>query len=278
MAKKILLASGCSYTDKQYKSNDPLVNVDWPMWPEILADHLDLKCVNTGKSGQGADHIFDSIIEGIETYKKRVDTVAILWTGSDRLPFFNFTLNPLVEIQLPYEDEDLMGYNPFKWMDDIGIGSVSKKYFNSEHFARDSVYKQMILSPLKKMSTVIKLCEHHNIKLVMGQGLMYFDYHNIADSTYRGKLPERCAIDFSEVFKIFSKNPFFAHLDQNKKHIIGWPFFKQLKGYSFDDLRYDPKLNIEEWDISAIDSHPNKIGQELFANQFKERYDELYSL
>lgn len=274
MAKKILLASGCSYTDPNYKSNDPNVDPSWPKWPEILANHLGLECINYGKSGQGSDHIFDSIIEGIETYKDRVDTVAVLWTGSDRTPFFNFTLNPIVEIQLPWADPNLSHLNPFAWQDDIGIGSVSKKYFQSTHFLRNSAYKALITSPLKKMSTLIKLCEYHGIKLVMGQGLIYFDYFGIQNAVDRGNIPDKCSIKFGEIFNVFTKNPFFGHLDKNQKHIIGWPFFKNIGGHSFDDLRDDK----EEYFISKLDRHPNKLGQELFAQEFIKRYDRLYSV
>ena len=92
MAKKILLASGCSYTDANYRSSDPDIDPNWPMWPELMANELDLRCVNVGRSGQGADYILNSIIDQIAIYGNRIDTVAILWTTGDRLPFFNFTL------------------------------------------------------------------------------------------------------------------------------------------------------------------------------------------
>ena len=110
----------------------------------------------------------------------------------------------------------------------------------------------------------------------MGQGLIYFDYHSINNAVRRKKIHEKCDIGFSEVFKIFSGNPFFAHLDKNKKHIIGWPFFKQLNGYSFDDVRFRPGSAMGHYTISSIDKHPNKIGQELFADQFIKKYIEVY--
>jgi hypothetical protein len=274
MAKKILLVSGCSYTDKNYKSFDPDVKVDWPMWPDLLANYLDLKCVNYGKSGVGCDTICDSIIEGIETYKDRVDTVAILWSGSDRIPIFSHTLNPLVEIR--YRDE--LGPDPFAWLTDIGWGRLSKIYFNSPHFLRDRVYKDMIHAQLRKMSTIIKLCKYHDIKLVMAQGLWFFDHHAVNQAVKEKNIPESCAINFAEVFKCMTDNPYFEHLEKNKKNIIGWPFYPNLGGYSLDAIRFSDKVPVDHYTISEIDKHPNAIGQKMFAEEFINRYDLLYSV
>jgi hypothetical protein len=274
MAKKLLLTSGCSYTDKNYESCDPAVNVDWAMWPELLANHLGLACVNYARSGVGCDTICDSIIEGIETYKDRVDTVAILWSGSDRLPLFSHTLNPLVEIR--YRDDD--GPDPFSWLTDIGWGRLSKIYFNSPHFLRDRVYKDMIHAQLRKMSTIIKLCKYHDIKLVMAQGLWFFDYHAINQAVKEKAVRALCAVDFKEVFNNMTNNPYFEHLENNKKHLIGWPFYANLGGYYFDELRFDNKVPADYYTISEIDKHPNAIGQKMFAEEFINRYDLLYSV
>lgn len=273
MAKKILIAAGCSYTDKNYQSCDPDVKVDWPMWPELLANRLDLKCVNYGRSGAGCDNIFDGVLEGIETYKDRVDTVAVLWSGSDRIPIFSYNLNPLVEIRPDPDHSD-----PFSWMGDIGWGSLSKIYFNSPHFLRDREYKNMIHSQLRKMSTIIKLCKYHDIKLVMAQGLWLFDYHAINQAVKEKGVPESCDIHFPEVFDLMTNNPYFENLEKNRKHVIGWPFHPNLGGYCFDELRFGDRVPVDYYTISDIDKHPNKIGQELFAEEFIKRHDLLYSV
>lgn len=270
MAKKILLASGCSYTDQNYKSCDPNVDPNWKMWPELMADKLGLQCVNKGQSGQGADHILDSILEELATYGDRIDTVAILWSTSDRLPFFNFTLNPIVECNAPHHAG---GIDPFPWMDDIGVGKVSEKYFNSEHFMRNAVYKTMILNPIKKMFTIMEICEKRNIKFVMFSGLVYFDHWAINQMAMSGILPKKCAISSQEVIKILIKNPVFVEVDKRKKHFIGWPMIKEIGGYSYDDLRYGK----EEYYISKMDRHPNKNAQEIIAKYFLERHNVLYS-
>ena len=270
MAKKILLASGCSYTDPNYKSCDPDVDPNWKMWPELMANELNLQCVNKAMSGKGADHILDSILEQLAAYGDRVDTVAILWSTSDRLPFFNFTLNPIIEINTPHHPS---GVDPFPWLDDIGVGRVSQKYFNSAHFQRNDVYRAMILNPIRKIFAIMEICEKRNIKFVMFSGLVYFDHFAINHMVENKVLPENCAISSSEVVKTLLHNPIFAEIDKRKKHFIGWPILKEMGGYTYDDLRYGK----EEYFISKLDKHPSKAGQETIARCFVERYNDIYS-
>lgn len=60
--KKILIASGCSYTDNQFRSAcHPEMDTSWPKWPEIVAKELDMICINLGRSGSGNEYIYSSI-------------------------------------------------------------------------------------------------------------------------------------------------------------------------------------------------------------------------
>lgn len=273
MARKILLASGCSYTDAKYKSSDPDIERDWPMWPELMANELNLRCVNVGCSGQGADYILNSIIDQIAIYGNRIDTVAILWTTGDRVPFFNFTLNPLVECNPVVAGGNQEGYDPFPWLDNIGVGRVSQKYFNSEYFMKDEVYKHMILNTIRKMFAVIQMCESLNIKFIMYQGLTYFDFYSIQMLVETGSINKICYITSSEVIKILTKSPVFAALEKRKNNIIGWPLMPEIGGYNFDGLRHGN----EDYYISEKDRHPSKLGQETLADTFIERYKAVYN-
>ena len=49
-----ILAHGCSYTFKDYKSYvDPSIVRDWLNWPELLGEELNCDVVNMGKNGHG---------------------------------------------------------------------------------------------------------------------------------------------------------------------------------------------------------------------------------
>ena len=51
---KILLVSGCSYSDEKWTSiHHPELDVSWPKWPQLLAKKLDMQLVNLSESGAG---------------------------------------------------------------------------------------------------------------------------------------------------------------------------------------------------------------------------------
>ena len=277
MAKKILFAAGCSYTDKDYVSFDNSLPKDrmggWKFWPEIMADELNLTCVNAGKSGRGADFMFNETIKAIAMYGDRLDTIAILWSGSDRSSFYNYDFNPLVEIDIDprHKRKDGAVWDPFIWMDQIGIGKVNRNFWASQHFNK-SVYTHMIENQLIKMLSIIEICKAKNIKLVMGQGLIFFNYHVLENMWAEKKLTEKAYITKKEVLDIFLKNSLFPRLERHKSNIVGWPFIKELGGRTYDDIR----INKEKYFISKLDRHPNAMGQELFANIFLEQYKKVY--
>ena len=65
-SKKILLVSGCSYTDKDFASEyHPDFDTSWPKWPELVAEKLDMNCVNLAKMGAGNEYIYSSLLKYI---------------------------------------------------------------------------------------------------------------------------------------------------------------------------------------------------------------------
>ena len=57
--KKILLVSGCSFTDKNFYSGvHPEMDTSYPKWPELLAKKLDMDCINLGQNGAGNEYIY----------------------------------------------------------------------------------------------------------------------------------------------------------------------------------------------------------------------------
>lgn len=70
--KKILLVSGCSFTTCNYQSYYHPVRdfTSYHKWPELLAEKLNMRCVNLGRSGAGNEYISNSIIDRIETINK----------------------------------------------------------------------------------------------------------------------------------------------------------------------------------------------------------------
>tara|TARA_B100001057_G_C22465914_1_gene800742 strand:- start:27 stop:740 length:714 start_codon:yes stop_codon:yes gene_type:complete len=66
--KKYLIVSGCSWGDPNFISaKHPDMDTSWRMWPEILAEKLDMQLINLCKSGQGQEYIYSSLIDRIQT-------------------------------------------------------------------------------------------------------------------------------------------------------------------------------------------------------------------
>lgn len=87
MTKKILLVSGCSFTARDYHSHfHPEEDfTSYNKWPELLAEKLDMQCINLGKSGGGNEYISNSIIDQIETMdKSRIGLVIPAWSQCRR--------------------------------------------------------------------------------------------------------------------------------------------------------------------------------------------------
>ena len=83
---KILLVSGCSWTNKNFKSLfHPELDTTWPKWPELLAKKLDMQCINLGKCGSGQEYIYSSILDAIQSYDpKEIGLIISAWSLSPR--------------------------------------------------------------------------------------------------------------------------------------------------------------------------------------------------
>ena len=83
--KKILLVSGCSYTDKNFKSIfHPDLDTSWDKWPEILAKKLNMDCVNLGYCGSGNDYVYSSLLDYIVQNNENLGLVIPGWTRAVR--------------------------------------------------------------------------------------------------------------------------------------------------------------------------------------------------
>ena len=83
--KKILLVSGCSYTDKNFKSIfHPDLDTNWDKWPEIIAKKLNMDCVNLGYCGSGNDYVYSSLLDYIVQNNNNLGLVISGWTRAVR--------------------------------------------------------------------------------------------------------------------------------------------------------------------------------------------------
>lgn len=95
-----LLANGCSYTDYNFgkkncdynntyeeKEQLGIPNENWKMWPEYVAEKLNLPHLNLGISGGSNQRMYHTSLDQIVRKKPKI--LMHLWTSDDRYRLFN---------------------------------------------------------------------------------------------------------------------------------------------------------------------------------------------
>jgi hypothetical protein len=237
----MLYTFGCSYTEDEGEAHlkDNLVyhlgkTYYFPKWPKLLSQHLGMEYKNFGVGGAGNDQIFYHAVNEIVHNHNDIDTVAILWSAMWRFWVYGKNFNPVNVLTTDSSWSKLLDYEVYK------------------HLLKELQYpnqatKFQINCFLKNITTLQKLCDDYNIKLLQwcGTGLV----------EYRTNQPNIPLIE--QFYEELQKH----NIDDT--HIIGWPFISDLGGMTFWDINKDMT-------ISEEDSHPNAKGHELIARYFYE--------
>jgi hypothetical protein len=239
--KKYLIVSGDSFVDRKFRSAaHPEMDVSWPMWPELLAEKLDMRLINLGKSGQGNEYIYSALQDTIEEFKDKsqIGMVVVGWSQCFRKDY----------------------------QDGGGIWCAERVDPHGDVFS-------WIQKSLRIYKSLEYMCERYNIPYVQTQMIpMYIDW-------LRGLPPTDQAIMFEGKDMIGDKNeyPGDAVEDEesllkilidhdniiNHNNFIGWPISKKLGGYNLSletiGLQGSPYV------ISEYDGHPNEEGHKRLA-------------
>ena len=237
--KKILLVSGCSWTDKNFYSvHHPNLECNWPMWPELLAEKLNMQCVNLAMSGAGQEYIYSTLLDYIT--KNNTDNIGLViaaWSQSQRK---DFQIN-------------------FRWS-------------NHRIDNAGDVYSWMYKSLRYYFSFKI-LCEHY--KLPYKQLQMLSPFKDVIDGLKPKKSEIRSGEYDTNFRHEFKGDPIKAKVNLLKiissyenllnDNFIGWPIEDGLGGFNINQFLND------EYKISELDRHPNKEGQKKIMEIIYER-------
>lgn len=228
--RKILIAGGDSNTEPN----------KWKMWPELLADKLDMDFVNLGKSGQGNEYIFNTTIEEIHKHDN-IGLVVVGWSTAPRRDY-------LIDKQ----------WYANRW-DEKG---------NSDYFIKRTLQFQYSFQ---------SICQNLKIPYLQFCSLMPWNEPVGFSCGYKGVTPDEVwpeagdtAITKLKWIEKFTKETLFSKIDDN--HFYGWPGFKELGGLSVVD---EVPMNER---ISEQDLHPNAKGQETITEMLYEKVNELNKL
>ena len=223
---KTLVAVGCSYTDNAWP---------FPVWPEVLSEKLNLKCVNIGKCGAGNEYIFSRGLDALHT-EKNIGMMVIMWSEFQRMDWYKE--NDMWENM--HFDVGGVIRNREKWKQDI-INSLNTHGLDSK--------KHQICRTLRFMYTLQTIAEINDIPFIQLVGA------------------QPCSNDENyNAAKIILDSPYFDLITA-----IGWPIIYSIGGWCIDNWldEVDENENGNRSDsnlrISRSDSHPNKEGHEKIA-------------
>ena len=232
--KKILLVSGCSFTAREYESHHHPEKdfASYDKWPEMLAEKLNMQCVNLGRSGAGNEYVSNSIIDYIEEANKSdIGLVIPAWSQCRRRDYQMYSYRSK-QITWRFEMYDLFGDMRY-WI----TKSLKTYYFFQ-------IY-----------------CDYYNIPYKQVQMIELFK-DNISRSTAKIKFNHIEKAKFND----FTINEMYY---KKVKNCIGETSPILSLQDVLTSHRRD-KEKIKEFCISSEDWHPNKTGHRLMAEYIYE--------
>ena len=270
--KKLLIVSGDSFTDRSFRSAaHPEMDTSFPMWPDLLAEKLDMRLINLGRSGQGNEYIYSVLQDTIENIedKASIGMVVAGWSQCFRSDY----------------QEGAQWYSRKVWKDQLwvekdimqverigGLRSVSKGWVAERVNPQGDIFS-WIRKSLRTYQNLVYLCERYNIPYAQTQMIpLYVDYLRGLPPTdqeimFGGKTFENDTMvypgDFEEDQDKIRKIILSYDGILGEGNFIGWPISRSIGGYP---------LSIEvcgvvgsPYVISEYDGHPNEEGHKRIA-------------
>ena len=223
--KKILLASGCSYTTNNYISSiHKDMKCDWPKWPQILADKLGMDCINVGQSGAGQEYIYTSIVNNIN--RKNIGLVIAGWSRASRRDYY-------------YLGKEY-------WQNDIWDEKGDNHYFINRSLMYQYSFQQ--------------LCKSLNLKYKQMQIINSYETAMWAGTKEVWPVARGKVLSKQEHYLHMQKNPLFNLIDDN---FIGFPG-NELGGFCMQDFMKRPEDYISDKDMHPNEKGHQVIAEAIY--------------
>lgn len=268
-SRKKLIAIGCSYT------------ADWntfPPWPTVLAEMLDMECVNLGDTGSGNDEILAKTIDTVLN-EKNIGLIVLMWSEWHRWSFqqshsdweYWWHVQPhrqnRVPRRMPCPKHKL---NVNDWVPYL-LEAQNPHHITQQTF-RTFIHAEKLLKDIPHL--YVQGCfgiPWYNVK--SGELINCGDHTVNAHLNFFNVNNSR-----KEVARQMILSPYLEYIEDNiSKYFIGWPIMSEIGGYCFDEVldKIDPsKLKLR---ISKKDSHPNGAGHKIIAQEIHNAYAKIYA-
>ena len=231
MKRKVLIASGCSFTNENFTSDfHPDMDCSWPKWPELLAEKLNMDFINLGHSGAGNEYTYASILDKIHSIDTDdIGLVMPAWSQVQR--------------------KDIKVRGVWKHLD------KPRRYPYESNLYGDITYR--IEESIRLYYSFQEICKSKNIPIFQFQMLPMFrgfDYNPVTKKRVNSR-----ADNYNNLIKTIYYNPYYKNIDNS---FLGWPTESSLGGFNIKmDVLHGYNNESLKYQVSDIDSHPNAAGQ-----------------
>jgi hypothetical protein len=178
---KYILASGDSFTDRNFRSVDyPDYDCSFKKWPELLANRLQTNVINLGKCGVDNDHIFYSAYDHILDNHEKIELVVIGMTEAWRFTAYNnFLVNPIALVSKNLSIREWHDYE--KVNEPIAKFLMVDQLLSPTDWARNA--RIMFSHFISHIIRIQKLCKTFGLKLIVIP-LLGLGHEHIANGIY----------------------------------------------------------------------------------------------
>ena len=264
-SRKKLIAIGCSYTEKWNA---------WKSWPEVLADKLDMDCVNLGRCGSGNEQILAKTVD-VVLNEKNIGLIVLMWSEWQRIDFQRHDI-------LKNTIDEWYMVRPHTSSNDQDDGTQLVDENFKKRFLRLANPKHATRQTLRQFIHAEKLLRDLPYLFIQGTFNLPFYSTTTLDTIecFKGG-PDFLKVNDSRrrAAGEIIRSPYLDYIEKNiGDKFIGWPIMHEIGGYSIDNIldKEDPERL--KYRISEDDSHPNAAGHKLIADFLYEQYKEIYSV
>ena len=260
MAKNKLIAIGCSYTEEYLDSTETKTKHNFPRWPKLLADKLDMECVNLGKSGMGQEYMVAKLLDTLIS-EKNIGVVVIMWSEWQRLDF---------QFRPGKGTDGWVALHPHR-----DNSRVERYPINREGRLALLEYNNVISATMRSLRFFLMAQELlKDIPYIMVQGC-----NPLVDPLFLH--PESDEVIWQNVTRIrklaikqIINSPITDKIKEDA--FIGWPIFKNIGGYYLDNILDDIDPERIKLRVDENDSHPNGEGHKIFSEEIYSTYEKVY--
>lgn len=229
------------------------------IWPDIVADFLDMDLINISIGGAGNDFIHGQLVDVIEQNLNRDIVVMVNWSQATRVNPYEMligqlTFNAHLQKLVP-------PFGPAKEKCQKALRCLYQLHVNDKVLEKEEFWLKVANVSLRNIYLLNEYCKLRNIPLLHHRALpTLVGIEWILNPEDNFELREY-------ILEVCKQNQYYQKI-LKFDNVVGHPNFFE-KGSACFDLYH-------RYYLSQTEKHPNEAGHQLIAHSFVNKYIELY--